>query len=117
MVERQIVDLVVVGSIPTRHPIHRMMLSPGSASVAHLDRVPDFESGGSRFESCRTQKFYGPLAQLVEQQTLNLWVAGSKPAWLIPIAFQTEGDFFYAETNAKKATKRLTFFSISYSIV
>lgn len=24
----------------------------------------------------------GPLAQLVEQQTLNLWVAGSKPAWL-----------------------------------
>lgn len=26
--------------------------------------------------------FYGPLAQLVEQQTLNLWVAGSKPAWL-----------------------------------
>ena len=51
--------------------------------------------------------FYGPLAQLVEQQTLNLWVAGSKPAWLIPIAFQTEGDFFYAETNAKKAAKRL----------
>ena len=26
---------------------------------------------------------YGPLAQLVEQQTLNLWVAGSMPAWLI----------------------------------
>ena len=25
----------------------------------------------------------GPLAQLVEQQTLNLWVAGSIPAWLI----------------------------------
>ena len=27
---------------------------------------------------------YGPLAQLVEQQTLNLWVVGSKPAWLKP---------------------------------
>ena len=26
----------------------------------------------------------GPLAQLVEQQTLNLWVVGSKPAWLKP---------------------------------
>lgn len=25
---------------------------------------------------------FGPLAQLVEQQTLNLWVAGSTPAWL-----------------------------------
>ena len=45
--------------------------------------------------------FYGPLAQLVEQQTLNLWVAGSKPAWLIPIAFQTEGDFFYLDNEKK----------------
>ena len=25
---------------------------------------------------------FGPLAQLVEQQTLNLWVVGSKPTWL-----------------------------------
>jgi hypothetical protein len=24
----------------------------------------------------------GPLAQLVEQQTLNLWVEGSIPSWL-----------------------------------
>ena len=81
MVERQIVDLVVVGSIPTRHPI--LTPSQGYAFVAHLDRVPDFESGGSRFESCRTQcKMYGPLAQLVEQQTLNLWGEGSIPSWL-----------------------------------
>ena len=69
-------DLVVVGSSPIRHPI---LVAP----VAHLDRVPDFESGGSRFESCRTHNlFFGPLAQLVEQQTLNLEVRGSIPRWL-----------------------------------
>jgi hypothetical protein len=27
-------------------------------------------------------RMYGPLAQLVEQQTLNLWVEGSIPSWL-----------------------------------
>ena len=30
-------------------------------------------------DSC---KLAGPLAQLVEQQTLNLWVVGSIPTWL-----------------------------------
>ena len=30
----------------------------------------------------------GPLAQLVEQQTLNLWVASSILAWLITLDFQ-----------------------------
>ena len=49
-VERQIVDLVVVGSIPTRHPFLF------NAPVAHLDRAPDFESGGRRFESSQTHK-------------------------------------------------------------
>ena len=28
------------------------------------------------------QDLYGPLAQLVEQQTLNLTVGGSNPLWL-----------------------------------
>ena len=64
------------------------------APVAHLDRAPDFESGGSRFESCRTQKHIGPLAQLVEQQTLNLWVEGSNPSWLKRLS-QTRKSFFY----------------------
>ena len=55
-----------------------------SAFVAQLDRATDFESVGRRFDSCRTQfsVFLGPLAQLAEQQTLNLRVAGSKPARL-----------------------------------
>ena len=64
MVERQIVDLVVEGSNPFFHP---------------LDRASDFESAGCRFESCRAQETIGPLAQLVEQQTLNLRVKGSIP--------------------------------------
>ena len=44
-----------------------------------MDRASDFESAGCRFESCRAQFQNGPLAQLVEQQTLNLWVKGSIP--------------------------------------
>ena len=34
---------------------HFCQVNPGYAFVAHLDRVTDFESVGSRFESCRTQ--------------------------------------------------------------
>ena len=45
------------------------------APVAQLDRVADFESVGRRFESYRAyqiqEKIQGPLAQLVEQLTLN----------------------------------------------
>jgi len=48
MVEPQIVVLVVAGSSPVGHPF---------ASVAQLDRVPDFESEGRRFESCRARKW------------------------------------------------------------
>ena len=69
MAERQIVVLIVAGSSPVPHPC--------LAFVAQLDRAPDFESVGRRFESS------GPLAQLVEQQTLNLWVKGSIPLRLI----------------------------------
>ncbi len=95
-VERQIVDLVVVGSIPTRHPSagRHWICNLKSAFVAQLDRATDFESVGCRFETCRTQevvtekkrlKYFGRLAQLVEQQTLNLWVRGSSPRSLMRI--------------------------------
>ena len=72
------------------------------APIAQLDRAPDFESVGRRFESCwarsQTGKFgqekfwpeknsnLGPLAQLVERQTLNLRVKGSIPLRLIIFA-------------------------------
>lgn len=46
MVERQIVDLVVAGSNPVSYP------TPTNAFIAQLDRAPDFESVGCRFESC-----------------------------------------------------------------
>jgi hypothetical protein len=39
----------VAGSSPVAHPIYFDF----SAPVAQLDRVPDFESVGRRFESCR----------------------------------------------------------------
>ncbi len=45
MAERQIVVLIVAGSSPVPHPC--------LAFVAQLDRAPDFESVGRRFESCR----------------------------------------------------------------
>jgi hypothetical protein len=46
LAEHQIVVLVVAGSSPVIHPSY--------ASIAQLDRVPDFESVGRRFESCWT---------------------------------------------------------------
>ena len=59
MVERQIVDLVVVGSNPITHPIialyTNMLLY---ALVAQLDRATDFESVGRTFEPCRAHLFY-----------------------------------------------------------
>ena len=62
------------GSNPFTHPIYI-----NCAPVAQLDRVADFESVGRRFESYRARQIsraeittkYGPLAQLVEQLTLN----------------------------------------------
>ena len=53
--------------------------------VAQLVRVPDCDSGCRGFESPRPPQFVtivdscGPLAQLVEQETLNLLVLGSSP--------------------------------------
>ena len=77
-VEYKIVDLVVAGSRPVIHPKYIL-----DAPVAHLDRVTDFESVGSGFESRRARNgVFGPLAQLVEQQTLNLRVEGSIPSRL-----------------------------------
>ena len=62
-VERQIVDLVVVGSIPTRHPSLLLVLTvtlsslvEQNAFVAQLDRATDFESVGCTFEPCQTHK-------------------------------------------------------------
>ena len=46
LVEHRVVASVVVGSNPITHPTF-------SAPVAQLDRAPDFESVGRRFESCR----------------------------------------------------------------
>ena len=48
----------------------------GRSSVG---RAPDCDSGRRGFESHRSPHFSGPLAQLVEQGTLNPKVIGSNP--------------------------------------
>ena len=61
LVEHRVVAPVVVGSSPITHPILTKIAiftdysSPLflHAPVAQLDRAPDFESVGRRFESCR----------------------------------------------------------------
>jgi hypothetical protein len=64
------------GSSPFTHPIEYKYCMIYKAPVAQLDRVADFESVGRRFESYRAyqtleKRIHGPLAQLVEQLTLN----------------------------------------------
>lgn len=54
VVERQIVDLVVVGSSPIGHPALRSVAAY-LAFVAQPDRAVDFESEGCTFKSCRTR--------------------------------------------------------------
>ena len=69
LVEHLVVAQVAVGSSPITHPIKKFQtianfiicngLIP-CAPVAQLDRAPDFESVGRRFESCRAyQKISG----------------------------------------------------------
>ena len=68
VVERQIVDLVVVGSNPITHPFTFMLDAQTfinqsvlgiteNAPVAQLDRATDFESVGRTFEPCRAHVF------------------------------------------------------------
>ena len=72
VVERQIVDLVVVGSNPITHPFTFMLDAQTlinqsvlgiteNAPVAQLDRATDFESVGRTFEPCRAHVFIPSL--------------------------------------------------------
>ena len=79
MVERQIVDLVVVGSNPITHPFTFMLDAQTfinqsvlgiteNAPVAQLDRATDFESVGRTFEPCQAHIFY--LISLITMYTV-----------------------------------------------
>ena len=64
----------VEGSNPFTHPIICSFGKKTKAPVAQLDRVADFESVGRTFKSYRARhirNIRGPLAQQVEQLTLN----------------------------------------------
>ena len=67
LAEHQVVALRVVGSSPITHPIkikgHCTILFAAMAFIAYapvaqLDRAPDFESVGRRFESCRARQLF-----------------------------------------------------------
>lgn len=75
----------VAGSSPAGRASPRRILNmkskPRNGGRSSVGRAPDCGSGGRGFKSHRSpQKLnFGPLAQLVEQQTLNLSVRGSSP--------------------------------------
>ncbi len=53
LVEHWIVAPVVAGSSPVARPIFL-----NNAPVVQLDRIPDFESVGRRFESCQARHIF-----------------------------------------------------------
>ena len=82
VVERQIVDLVVVGSNPITHPFTFMLDAQTfinqsvlgiteNAPVAQLDRATDFESVGRTFEPCRAH-FFTPMCIFIPSLLLFL---------------------------------------------
>ena len=58
----------VAGSSPVAHPIYFDFYAP----VAQLDRVPDFESVGRRFESCRAHHY--PQGEMAHARALPVGV-------------------------------------------
>ena len=47
------------------------MWRPPSAPVAQLDRAPDYESGGQRFESFRARHFPDDLLMMVHRDAVD----------------------------------------------
>ena len=72
--------------------------SKANGGRSSVGRAPDCDSGGRGFDPHRpphfskqgAARFHGPLAQLVEQLTLNQLVLGSSPRW--PTIFQGRED-------------------------
>ncbi len=70
LVEPRVVIPVVVGSSPIVHPTFPVGAGPARESTTRHAHIVGARS---------TRNQVGPLAQLVEQETLNLLVRGSSP--------------------------------------
>ena len=64
---------------PVQPPMSRPCRFPGAAPVAQLDRAPDYESGGQRFESFRARHFPRFIRALADPdlRPSKVWVADS----------------------------------------
>ncbi len=98
LAEHRVVAPVVVGSIPITHPIPDQKppeIQVGGllrAPVAQLDRAPDFESVGRRFESCRAYHTNPVLLSLFQNPTFTrhrfLQKFLLKKAWAFSVAWR-----------------------------
>ena len=86
LVERQVVVLDVVGSIPISHPIIKLNAYQLPIGVSPSGKARDFDSRIRRFKSCYPCQ-YGPLAQLVEHLTFNQVVPRSNRGWITILYF------------------------------
>ena len=55
-----------------------------------------------QFSGCKPFKMYAPLAQMVEQLTLNQWVLGSSPRWCTKSCFSYSKDQMWPVGQAVK---------------
>ena len=88
-VERQIVVLEVVGSIPISRPI---FLKINNIGVSPSGKARDFDSRIRWFKSSYPSQKAGPLAQVVEHVTFNHGVPRSSRGWITKSLFQFDSN-------------------------
>ena len=103
LVEPWIVIPVVVGSSPIAHPINK------DVNGAHNGSGQNTLSKACPRQCPEGTETFGPLAQLVEQLTLNQLVVGSSPTW--PTKYRKPGQrraFLHGDGVARLNPKALS---------